>query len=184
LALPARSPRPLLSARDKAVGGSVLDSAQFSANPDMTFIPGYSDKRRLIDYELGRGLEPTVELNHRFQWVRVADSNGRAVKTKPIQFKGMRCQRVTQDMLEGLGIQMPLAGEVAADGGIRLGDTELYVCSAEVAGENEAIQHRALSSQTADDATASQLHSAGREFDRSGNNTTAETTHRVEVTPR
>lgn len=181
MALPARTPRPLVGAKDRTVGGSHMDSSSFMENPDITFIPGYSDKRRQIDYELGRGLEPSIALTHRYQWVRTGLVNGQSTRQKVIQFKGQRYERVTVGMLDGLGISMPVAAEQTPDGGIRLGDTELFYCSAEVAAENEAKQHRA-SSSNAEDSSASELHSAGREIDRSGNLTSSETKQRVEVT--
>lgn len=174
----------MIGARDKSVGGSVLDTEQFRENPDLTFIPGYSDKRRQIDYELGHGLEPSVALTHRYQFLTTTKVNGQAARQKVMQYKAQRYERVMVDMLDGLGIEMPLGAEKTADGGIRLGDTELYYCSAEVAAGNEAKLHSASESQEADDTTASALHTQGQEFDRSGNLTTAKTTRKVEVSPR
>ena len=179
-----RSPRPLLSATDRSVGGEARETAYFSENPDLTYVPGYSDKRQQIDGEMGRGQEPTVALDHRFQWVRTQRVNGQADKRNIRQFKGRRYERATLDFLTSHGYEMPPAASLTADGGISLGDTELYFCSAEQAGENEALARRATSSQAADESSASELHRAGREIDRSGGLTTASTTHRVEVTPR
>ena len=179
-----RIARPLIAAADRVVGGEARETADFSENPDMTFVPGYSNRRRQIDAEMGKGREPTVGLDHRLQWVRVQQVNGKPLMTKAMQFKGQRYQRATKEWLESNGYEMPLAASVTADGGVGMGDVELFYCSAEQAGINEAQAHRALSSQAADDQTASDLHSAGRLIDRSGGLTTASTTHRVEVSPR
>jgi hypothetical protein len=166
------------------VGGAHRETADFNAEPDLTFVPGYSNVRRQIDAEMGRGQEPTVGLNHRMQWVRVERVNGTPIRTRVMQFKGQRYERATLDWLQGNGYDMPPAGELTADGGIRNGDCELFYCSAAQAAQNESLAHRAIDSQTTDDATASNLHSAGRDIDRVGGLTTASTEHRVEVTPR
>jgi hypothetical protein len=184
LASTNRSPRPLISAADRSVAGEHRETADFSAEPDLTFVPGYSNVRRQIDSEMGRGLEPTVGLNHRMQWVRVEKSNGNPLRTNVMQFKGQRYQRATLEWLKANGYDMPPAGDLTPDGGIRNGDCELFYCSAAQAAQNESLAHRAIDSQTTDDATASDLHSAGRAIDRVGGLTTASTERRVEVSPR
>lgn len=174
-----RSPvRPLLGARDKIVGGSALDAGA----RDMTFVSGYSEKRQQIDSELARGREPEIGLTHRFHWVAVVTRNGQPSQ-KPMSFRAQGYRPVMASEVESLGIERPMASSVTPDGHIRLGDTELFVCSAEQAGINQERARRAIDQQVADDS-ASDLHRAGRELDRAGDLTTSSTQRRVEITPR
>ncbi len=176
------TPKPLIGATDRSVAGSARETAQFRANPDFAFVPGYSDKRRQIDAETGQGRTPTTGLTHRLHWARGSRPNG-APDTDLMGFLSRGYVLVTKDNYRDFGIEsIPVTAAIAADGSIRLGDLQLVGCSAEQAEQNEAQVRRAIETQASDDQTASELHRAGRELDRAGGLTTSESQSRLEVT--
>lgn len=177
----ASAPKPLIGARDRSVAGSARESAQFTANPDFSYVPGYSDKRRQIAADTGRGLAPSTGLTHRLHWARHARPGG-APDSDVMGFASRGYFVVKQDNLASLGIEMPMQAALAADGSIRIGDLVLMACPAAKAEANEAQVRRAIDSQASDDQTSAALHSAGRDLDRAGGLTQSHSESRMEIT--
>lgn len=178
----ASTPKPLVSARDRSVAGGLRESSRFQANPDLLYVPGYSDVRRQIDADLGAGREPSVGLNYRLHWTRHARPGGGA-DGDAMGFKSRGYEVVTKDNYTKFGITELLPQwTISADGTIRLADTMLMACPAERAATNEAQVRSANEAQASDANTASALHSAGREFDRAGGLTEAHSESRLEIT--
>ena len=179
----ASTPKPLIGARDRSVGGALRESRQFFDNPDMLFVPGYSDVRRQIDADLSAGRTPSKELSYRLHWSRHARPNGGG-DGDAAAFMGRGYVAVTKDDLAKYGItQMQPHWQVGADGTIRLADTVLMACPAEQAAANEAQVRNANDAQASDANTADALHRQGREFARAGEQlTTATSESRMEIT--
>ena len=174
--------RPLVSGRDISVAGSYRDSAQYSENPDLLFVPGYSDKRRQIDAELSAGREPTVQNEYRLHWARLAKPNGSG-DGDAMRFAARGYVAVKEADIAKYGItRMESHWQVGADGTIRNGDGLLMACPAEQAARNEAVVRRAIDDQASDANTAAALHRQGSEFDRAGGLTNADSDSRVEIT--
>lgn len=173
------APKPLIGVRDRAVAGSVRESSEFQANPDFTYVQGYSDKRRENDAALSAGHKPPNKLPYRLHYFRAVNSSGGADRDL-LEAQSTGYFRVTKENIGSIGIEPPLNAVVTADGGYRVGDVELWACPANRARQNEAAVRRAIESQDA--ATGSALHSAGEQIDRTGTNVTATSESHVEVT--
>lgn len=182
----ANSPkRPLIGAfsRDaiaETSGGPMEFMGDALIAGDKTYVPGYSDKRRRFDDALRRGKKPD-RLTHRLQWVTTTNPLGHPDNRKVAEYMSLGYRKVKQEDLSGLGLEMPPAAQVNADGSIQLGDTQLFVCGAAQAARNEASRRSAIESHTADEATASALHSEGAKQARRGEELTwSETKQTVE----
>ena len=169
----ARSPKPLIAVKDRNVAGSVMESSDFvNTGMDKTYIGGYSDVRRDIDRTMARNQEPTKELAHRLQWVRTKRVTGQPDSTKPIEWKSKGYRPVQADELANLGYS-PLAYERTAEGGVRNGDGELYICNAAQAEHNEAQARRAVEVRTAGDTSSAELRRARAETGSRGDDLTS-----------
>lgn len=164
--------------------GPVREDAAFIAQgQDLTWVPGYSDKRMAMEESARKGEEPTTGLNHRLHWVTVQRPNGRPDHQKMTQFKAQGYRPVPFDEVSSFGIEVPVQAEKTPDGFIKVGDTVLMACSAAVAARIEEQGRRAIDERTANDFTANTLHQAGREVGGvRGDIVTSDTQQRVEVT--
>ena len=176
-----RSPKPLLTVKDRNVAGEVMETSAFiNTGMDKTYVGGYSDKRRELDIAAAKHQESDIELPHRLQWVRTKKVSGQADSTKPIEWRSKGYRPVRADELESLGYS-PLAFETTAEGGVRNGDVELYLCSAAQAEHNETQARRAVELRTAGDTTSAELRRARAETGSRGDDLTS-LEQRVEVT--
>lgn len=159
---------PLIAAGERALAGEAREQAAF-ASPDIaydiTYVPGYSDKRRAFDGAV-RNKTPKPRLTHRYQWVTVKNAAGAPDGRKTSSFQARGYRPVKQSDLAGLNIEMPPAAQVDATGHIVLGDTMLFVTSAEVAARNENVLRRATDERSSADATAADLHQEGSRLAR------------------
>ncbi len=163
------------------MAGSARETSQFQANPDFAYVPGYSNKRRQIDSDLGKGREPSTGLTHRLHWARSKRPNGGA-DTDIMGFLSRGYFPVTKDNAASLGIEIPITATIAADGSVVMGELQLLACPAARAQENEAQVRRAIDSQASDNATSAALHREGQTIDRAGGLTTSESQSRLEIT--
>lgn len=171
--------RPIVKTRERDVLGSARESADFyaEANQDMTYVPGYSDKRRARDRALAEGREP-IALPFRLQLVRTTTRTGRPDSASISKWRAKGYRAVQQSDLAGMGIEMPAGGEVNADGTIQVGDTTLYMTDGPNAARLEEHWHRATEeAQSTDHAPA--LQKAGREVGKPGEDLTFVTGTRV-----
>lgn len=183
-----RSPRPLIrtQSRDRGASQTYIDSAKFAQRGhDLTYVPGYSDKRIQVEQDLAAGREPSVQLEYRMHWVTAnKPSSGAPNAQQTTRFKanGYRAA-VWDDAAKGAyGItEMEAHWEKTPDGHIRNGDTLLFVCDADTADRHWEEGRSAIEERSTDDFTSSTLHSAGREFGGGGDLTTSETKHEVRV---
>lgn len=178
----ANSPtkRPLIAAfsRDAlAESGEFLNNAIVAG--DKTVVPGYSDLRFAADEALRKGRKPP-RLSHRYQWVTITSPTGTPDNRKVADFTAKGYRRVHKDDLSGLGIEVPPAAIVTADGYFRVGDTELFVCDAAHAARNEATWRSAIESRTADAATSQDLKQEGSRQARRGEELTWSNTELTE----
>ena len=162
--------RPLISAKNRDLVGSAREASAFvDQGQDLTFVPGYSDKRRRMDADLSQGREPTERLTHRLQYVTVEKANGRKDSQKISQFRALGYQPVPFDNPSSFGItEVPIQAFRNAEGHIQVGDAVLYGCDAATAARNEAHGRSAIDERTADEATSHDLratgHSVGRDL--------------------
>lgn len=173
--------RPLVSARDVAHMADARNDPQFYAPDvaqDLTFLPGYSDKRRARDEDLRKYGRSKIKLTHRYQFVPVVSADGqRPDLQKAARWMALGYRRVKMDEMASLGVQPPLGAYKTADGHCRIGDSELFVCDAKTAARNDSLRRSAIDANTADDSVAQELHRVGSEVARAGETLTfAETT--------
>jgi len=154
-----------VQARDPVIGAQ-RESSQFRLRSDVTFIKGYSDVREQMEDAIRRGERPTKGLRHRMQWVTIQRPNGRPDLQKATQFRVMGYQPMKWDEMDGLGYEVPIAAFKTPDGGVQIGDTQLYYCDAATAEQHMIDGRAAIDAQTAVDATSSTLHQAGRDASR------------------
>ena len=166
-----RVKRPLVVAGQRDVYDTPVREQPAFYAPDVaqdaTFIPGYSDKRRQVDEARKNGTRPPA-LTHRYHLVRTKMPSGRPDMRDAFNFRAKGYREVHTDELASLGIQMPLGGIKNTDGTISVGDTTLFVCSAEQAARNEENWRRATDDRSAVDTSAAPLHEQGAAFARPG----------------
>lgn len=176
--------RPLVSAKNRdAVAGATRESAAFmEAGQDLTFVPGYSNKRRQMDSDLARGRLPNDRLEFRLQYVTVQRPNGRPDLQKVSQYRGLGYKFVEFDNPPN-GIGIPTPAFRTADGHVQVGDAVLMYCDAATASRNEAQGRSAIDERTTDEFTSHSLRSAGREVGGVGSDLVeSNTQQRVDVT--
>lgn len=181
---------PLIAAGERALAGDASETPTFyspEVSQDLTFVPGYSDKRRQADEAKRTPGMAKPRIANRFQWVTVKGSSGAPDGRKVSTFQAMGYRPVKQSDFEGLGIAMPPAAQLDTTGHVVLGDTMLYVTSAEVAARNENVLRRATDERSSADATGADLHQEGARLARSVGRpeqlTEASVTHRVDNKP-
>lgn len=179
----ANNKRPLISAKNRDIVGAARETSNFAnQGHDLTFVGGYSDKRREIDADLARGRTPTVGLDIRCQYVTTEKPNGRKDYSKVMQFQAMGYKFVEFDNPPP-GISIPTHAFKTADGHVGVGDVQLMYCDAATAARNEAQGRSAIDEASAEDTTSQALHSAGREVGgRRTDMTEATLEQRTEVT--
>ena len=119
-----------------------VSNMEASGNIDASFVPGYSNIRRINDLRRARG-EKTLPQSARAQWVRVQQRSGEYVaKTDEgmIEYSRLGYVAAGLDDLERLGWGMPPTASVGEDGLIRRGDLALFYVDAERAEENREEQ--------------------------------------------
>ena len=177
--------RPLITATNRdVVAGAHRESAAFERQGrDLTFVEGYSDRRQQIDDDLRRGRDPGTRLSYRLQYVTNQRPNGKPDGQKITQFLAMGYRPVQFDAPPE-GIVVPTHAFRTGDGGVQVGDAQLFYCTAAVAAENEFQGRRAIDERTTDEATSHTLRSAGRELGGVGSDLVTSTTQqRADVTP-
>lgn len=163
--------RPLISAKARdAVAGGVRETREFAEDmgQDLTFVPGYSDKRRRMDADIARGRVPEERLNVRLQYVTCEQRNGKPFTQKISQYRGLGYRFVEFDNPPP-GITVPVGAFRSADGRVQVGDAQLMYCDAATAARNESHGRSAIDERSTDDYTSQDLRSAGREIGGVGN---------------
>lgn len=129
--------KPLLFG-DKTFDADRIDELQaLGGNWDQSYVPGYSEARRLADMNGEQHKGP------RAQWVRVGTTSATDVDySERIGFEMLGYQAVGEDDLEHLGWGMPPAAHVGPDGLIRRGDLALAYVDDKRAEKNRAFQKR------------------------------------------
>ena len=164
--------RPLISTRDRAGAGS--STADFvDQGTDLTFIPGYSDRRQRIDSELSQGRMPGERLTHRMQWVTVTKADGKTADLrKVVQFRAKGYRYATWDELPNLtNDAQPIQAFKNAEGNVQVGDAVLMVCDARTAARNEAQGRSAIDDQTSNEASGVELRKAAHDLGAVGHGT-------------
>ena len=181
------NPKPLVSVKAREMSGVNQEglAALRSRARDITFILGYSDVRARIEAAIRRGEQPTERLKHRFQLIpTTAPRSGRPDLAKVSEYAAQGYQAMKFDEMKGLGYTLPPHAMKTPDGGVQIGDTQLFYCDAETAEAHYVDGRQAIDEQTTDEATSQTLHSAGQGLegvsDRA-NLTTSKTEHRLEV---
>lgn len=175
--------RPLVAAGERAFKGETRESADFydpMVAQDYTFVPGYSDKRRINDERMRKGQAP-LPMPYRFQLVPTTKPNGQPDNRRVAEWSMKGYRKVSKADIESgsLGIKMPPAAVITADGAVRIGDSDLMYCGADNAAKEEARGRSAIEARNADDNAAQDLHRAGREVARPGENLTYSETERT-----
>ena len=166
---------PLIVAGDRSLVGGVEGSRALfdphQAAGDVTYVEGYSDKRRhnaLADTEFGKqhGLK-RVPVTHRLHWARTSTPSGKPdaqdINAHRMQGYGF----ITKDNLDTFGIKAPPSAQLdPATGRYLCGDTVLMGCTRDVAARNENMLRRATEDRSSADATGAHLEQAGREVGR------------------
>jgi len=173
----------LVVAGERAFKGEVREASTFydpMVAQDYTFVPGYSDKRRINDERIRKGQNP-IPMPYRFQLVPVTTPAGKVDNRRVAEWSMRGYRKVKQSDIEsgGLGISMPPAAVITAEGSIRIGDSDLMYCGADNAAKEEARGRSAIEARNADDNAAQDLHRAGREVARPGENLTYSETERT-----
>lgn len=153
---------------------------------DLTYIQGYSDVRAEIEQDARAGRAPTKRLRHRLQLIPITTPrSGKPDMQRVTEYVAMGYQAMKFEEALGMGYTLPPHAVKMADGGVMLGDTQVFYCDAETAEQHWQEGRQAIDDQTTDEATSQQLHSAGQGLegvrDRA-NLTTSSTEHRTEVT--
>ena len=179
----SQTKRPLIVAGERAFKGETREAATFydpMVAQDYTFVPGYSDKRRANDERMRKGLAP-VPMPYRFQLVPVTTPAGRPDGRRIAEWSMKGYRKVSKADIESgsLGITMPPAAIITADGAVRIGDSDLMYCGADNAAREEARGRSAIEARNADDNAAQDLHRAGREVARPGETLTYSETERT-----
>jgi len=166
---------PLIVAGDRSLVGGVEGSAQLfdvaASAGDVTYVEGYSDKRRhnaLAQTDIGRerGLKK-VAVPHRLHWVRNSTPTGKPDARDITSHRMNGYEFVTKDNLADLGLKAPASGQLdSATGRYTCGDTVLMYCTRDVAARNENMLRRATEDRSSADATGAHLEQAGREVGR------------------
>lgn len=143
--------KPVVPTMIRTEFGDVLESEAFhaatGAQGDMTYVPGYSDMRRLRDQQLKevsegrRNRKDVATLPVRLHLTRTAKYSGQPDDRKSIEFRNQGYRAVTKD---DIGTHewitgMPEAATLGPGGEIRVGDTVLMVCDAKTAARNAAM---------------------------------------------
>jgi hypothetical protein len=167
---------PLIVAGDRSLVGGVEESAHLfdvaASAGDVTYVEGYSDKRRhnaLAQTEMGRqhGMKK-VAVPYRLHWARTSTPSGKPDARDIVSHTMQGYEFVTKDRLADLGLQAPASGQLdTATGRYICGDTVLMYCTREVAARNENVLRRATEDRSSADATGAHLEKAGREVGRS-----------------
>lgn len=131
----------------------------FGTRGDGSFVPGYSDVRAEREDGKRRGVKVQAP-RWRCQWVRVLKPNSREVDmSETHNFLADGYFPVKASQLEAMGLGMPPAGRVNAEGHIVWKDTMLYACSAKQAQVNEQDWRRATDEAAANREAA--IHAEG-----------------------
>ena len=151
--------RPLISVRERTPDAAELARQyQDNSGQDLTFVKGYSDKRRQVDDEARRGIDSKVDIPFRLHYVTVQKPNGRPDAQKATQFRAMGYRPLPYDEASNYGIEVPYHAERTPEGFIKVGDTVLYFTAAENAAKLEAQGRSAIDDATSADSTAAALH--------------------------
>jgi hypothetical protein len=162
--------RPLVRTDVRAHLGEAQESDEFAAVQDLTYTPGYSDKRRVFDRGRAEG-QRMPSLPFRLQLVRIRTPQGALDGRGTASFRALGYHEVKASELEGMGLALPVGGQVSADGFVDVGDTRLFVCDAQRAARNEMNWRRATDEAQATDR-APALEAEGRRYAKPGESLT------------
>lgn len=162
--------RPLIRTDVRAHLGEAQESEDFAAAQDLTFTPGYSDKRKAFDRGRAEGRK-MPSLPYRLQLVRVKSTMGLPDGRGAAGFRAQGYREVHASEMEGMGIAMPVGGQVSAEDFVDVGDTRLFVCDAHRAARNEMNWRRATDEAQATDR-APALEAEGRKHAKPGEDLT------------
>lgn len=153
---------------------------------DLTFIEGYSDVRAEIAQAIARGQKPAKYLKHRLQLIPITTPrSGKPDMQRVTEYVAMGYKALKFEDATGMGYTLPPHAVKMVDGGVMLGDTQVFYCDAETAEQHWQEGRQAIDEQTTDEATSQQLHSAGQGLEGVRDRTdltTSSTEHRTEVT--
>lgn len=147
--------RPLISVKERTPNAAELARSVQESGQDLTYVPGYSDKRMQVDEDLRRGRSPSVELPFRLHYVTVQKPNGRPDLQKATQFRANGYKPVPFDEAASYGIEVPVHAEKTPEGFIKVGDCVLYYTPAKNAERLEEQGRRAIDERTSPEASAS-----------------------------
>lgn len=158
--------RPLVRTDVRAHLGEAQESEDFAVSQDLTFTPGYSEKRKAFDRGRAEG-KKMPSLPFRLHMVRVRSSTGAPDGRGAAGFRAQGYREVKASEMEGMGLAMPVGGQVSAEGFVDIGDTRLFVCDAQRAARNEVNWRRATDEAQATDR-APLLEAEGRKYAKPG----------------
>lgn len=126
-----------------------VDGMDLPDTVDASYVPGYSDVRRLNELRRVKG-EPLLPQKGRAQWVRITRKSGDFVNESDegmTEWMRLGYRACGLDDLQRLGWGMPPAATVGPDGLIRRGDAALFFVDADRADENRAIRRAELKAE-------------------------------------
>jgi len=129
---------------------------QSAMNQDLTYVPGFSEKRFARDKAIVEVLQgkrranevPSLDVN--FRWARCQNKKGEPDSRKVIRAGNRGYKAVTKDQVgEGkLLPELPAGAQFTTDGQIRQGDTVLMVADAQRVARNEFAKRAKVASAT------------------------------------
>ena len=132
--------KPLLFGSATIEATAIEDIEKFeSQNFDWSYVPGYSEQRRLNEQAVKHGAKP-VPLD-RLYWARVSRTDGSNVDYREaVTISRLGYRACTIDDLRERGWGMPPAAHVAPDGSIRREDVALAIVDSDRAEKNSRRQ--------------------------------------------
>lgn len=181
--------KPLISIGDRDAFGSAREQDSFydldQQAQDVTWIPGYSDKRRqntFADTEQGRqaGVKK-VRIENRMHLARTQTPSGKPDSRDVTSRINQGYRYVTKENIASLGIEAPPSAQLDAAGHYVIGDTVLMYCPRDVAARNENVLRRATDERSSVGATSQKFDHDMSQTAGQGGLTEASVSHKTEV---
>lgn len=134
--------KPLLFGSNQLDAAALEDIEKFEEeNFDYSYVPGYSEQRRLNELAVRDGHKATPM--DKLYWARVSRTDGSDVDYRDaVTVSRLGYRACTIDDLKERGWGMPPAAVVAPDGTIRREDTALAIVDSDRAKKNQVRQDR------------------------------------------